>query len=345
MLRVTLRRACTVLVAAATGIGLSATTAPLTALAVSPSETPTQAGVTGGSGGSGAMFTKQDLHPFGPFGGLAYMGGILVAAPAVASVPDPNSVAAGQPLFIGTGLDHALWARTLNQPWQHLSGFPTYCIDNPAAVVVSAHAAGQLLLTVACQGQDHALWYGQATVAPGVLPSQNVTLSSLGGIFTNGPAVAPVDPIHAGSVNAELTFFGRGQDGHVWTRRLVDPDWSQTVWQCIGHPAAGGSLATFNPPTYAEISVFACQGADHTLWTARNIGAGWEPARSWGGVLVDGPGIAVTPTWVTAYVEGQNMHVWQLSFSPQNLTPWTDQGGTVQFGAGAAALLYRPDNP
>jgi hypothetical protein len=345
MLRVTLRRASTALAAAATAIGLSAAPAPLTALAVSPAETPTQVGVTGGSGGSGAVFTKQDLLPFSPSSGFAYLGGILIAAPAVASVPDPNGVAAGQPLFIGTGQDHALWVRTLSQPWQHLSSSFNYCIDNPAAVVVSAHAAGQLLLTVACQGQDHGLWYGQETVAPGVLPSQNITFATAGGVLTAGPAVAPVDPNNASGVDKELTFFGRGQDGHIWTENLFDRVWIQMPWQCIGHPAAGGSLSTFNTLAYTEITVFACQGLDHSLWTARNFGAGWETAFSWGGVLVDGPGIAVTPTWVTAYVEGQNTHVWQLSFSPQQFTGWIDQGGSVQFGAGAAALLYRPDNP
>jgi hypothetical protein len=58
---------------------------------VSPAETAAQVGVTGGSGGSGALFTKQDPHPFSPSSGFASLGGILIAAPAVASVPDPNT--------------------------------------------------------------------------------------------------------------------------------------------------------------------------------------------------------------------------------------------------------------
>jgi hypothetical protein len=349
MLRLTLRRAFAALAAAVTAIALLVTPTPLTALAVSPAETPTQVGVTGGSGGSGALFTKQDLHPFSPSVGFAYLGGILIAAPAVASVPDPNGVNAGQPLFIGTGQDHALWVRTLSQPWQHLSSSPNYCIDNPAAVVVSARAAGQLLLTVACQGADHALWFGQETgVTPGALPPQSLTFLSLGGVLTAGPAVAAVAPNEAASVEEELTFFVRGLDGHIWTRNQLYGTaglWTETVWECIGHPAAGGSLSTFDPAAYTEIAVFACQGLDHGLWTSRNLGHGWEQARFWGGILVDGPGIAVTPTWVTVYAEGLSTQVFQLSFYGNTDTGWRHQGGSVQFGAGAAGLLYRADNP
>ena len=341
MLRVILRRFLVALTAVSSALGLSLAPAPPTALAASPALTPTQVGV---AGAGGALYTKQDLNPFSPSAGFNSLGGVLTGAPAVASVPDPNGVASGQPLFIATGVDHALWVRTLSQPWRHLAAATTYCIDNPAAVVVSAHAAGMLLLTVACQGSDHALWYTQTGVAPGQIPSSNLLFYSLGGVLTAGPAVAPVDPEHNLDVGSELTFFATGSDGHVYTRTVSSP-WNVNYWQCIGHPAAGGAFSSYNPAAYTEISVFACQGIDHALWTARNIGAGWETARSWGGVLADGPGIAVTPTWVTAYVQGSTGHVYQLSFSPQNTTGWLDQGGSAQFGAGAAALLYRNDNP
>jgi hypothetical protein len=343
MRRLTLKRLFAVAAASMTAIALTAVPASPTALAVSPAETPTQVGVIGGSGGSGALFTKQDLPPSSSSSSFTWLGGILIAAPAVVSVPDATGVQAGQPLYIGTGQDHALWVRSLTQSWQHLSSRPNYCIDNPAAVVVRGPAAGQLVLTVACQGADHALWYAQeGGVTRGALPPTGLNFNSLGGVLVSGPAVAVVNPR---TVPSELTFFGDGLDGHVYMRTLRSA-WTQTVWECIGHPAAGGSLSTYNPQAYTQIAAFACTGKDHTLWTSRNIGAGWEAARSWGAALVDGPGIAVTPTWFTVYVELTLTRLFHISISPQNIpTGFIDDGGTVQYGAGAAALLYRDDNP
>jgi hypothetical protein len=338
MLGSTLKRSLGGLAAAASAIGLAVAAAPTNALAVSPAETPTQVGVEGIDGG---LYAKQDLYPFAPTNGFAPLGGVLTAAPAVASIPDRNGVLPGQPLYIATGTDHALYVRSNNLGWQRLTTDSIYCIDNPAAVVVSAHAAGQQLLVVGCQGSDHALYYAFETVGRGSLPSQNLHFQSLGGTLVSGPAVAPVDPIHAGGVFEELTFFANGTDGHVYTRTALS-GWVRTSWQCLGHPAAGGTLSSFSP---AEKSFFACQGTDRQLWTSRNIGAGWEPTVPWGGTLVDGPGIAVTPTWVTVYAEGTDAQLYQLSFSSQNLTGWRPQGGILQHGAGAAALLFGGDNP
>jgi hypothetical protein len=342
MLRAALKRSLGALVALASALGLAAASAPSSALAVSPSETPTQVGVAGSNSG---LWVKQDLHPSAPSSTFSPLGGSLIAAPAVASLADRQGLVAGQPLYIGTGVDHALWVRSDSQGWQPLTTDFTYCLDNPAAVVVSAHAAGQQLLVVGCQGADHALYYAFETVGRGSLPSQNLHFHSLGGVLVSGPAVAAVDPNGALGVFDEVTFFANGTDGHVYTRTPNSAGWTRTPWQCLGHPAAGGSLASINPLAYTEISVFGCQGTDRQLWTARNIGAGWEQPVPRGGVLVDGPGIAVTPTWVTVYAQGVDSQLYQMSFSVQNLIPWAPQGGVVQHGAGAAALLYGGDSP
>ncbi|MBJ7599938.1 MAG: hypothetical protein DLM67_00850 [Candidatus Nephthysia bennettiae] len=341
MLGSTLKRTLGGLAAAASAIGLAVAATPTNALAVSPAETPTKVGVEGIDGG---LYAKQDLHPFTPSVGFGGLGGVLTAAPAVASIPDRNGLLPGQPLYIATGSDHALWVRSDTLGWQRLTNDFIYCIDNPAAVVVSAHAAGQQLLVVGCQGSDHALYYAFETVGRGSLPSQSLHFQSLGGVLLSGPAVAAVDPNHSPGVFEELTFFANGTDGHVYTRTPTS-GWTRMPWQCLGHPAAGGSLSSFNPSAYTEIAVFGCQGTDRQLWTARNIGAGWEQPLPWGGTLVDGPGIAVTPTWVTVYAEGTDAQLYQLSFSPQNFTGWLPQGGILQHGAGAAALLYGGDNP
>ncbi len=289
------------------------------------------------AGADTSMWVKGNPGPWIGFGGG------LSGAPAVASVPSPfgQTETQGTPFYVVTGLDHDLWTINQQQGWQRLSTTRAYCIDNPAAVVTSAHAAGELLLTVACQGGDHAVWFAQ-TVVGNLLAPMPLAWQSLGGGIVNGPAIAAVDPIH-NDVNGELTFFVNGTDGHVWTRTLAT-GWAQTPWGCIGHPAAGASLSTLIPS--GEVTVFACQGSDHTLWFSHNFGSGWIDTQSLGGGLVDGPGVAVGPTTATFFVEGIDHTGWHRTITHGgNVFSWTSDGGVMRFGVGATALLFRSDNP
>jgi hypothetical protein len=307
--------------------------APLTAVAAG--STSDEEGVVGTDG---SLFASQD---FAAFSGL---GGGLLGAPAVVNVPNPNGTSAGQPIFVGTGLDHKLWVRSLTQAWQPLSSNANYCIDAPAGVVVSAHAAGAYLLTVACQGSDHALWYGQELVSVGTLPPQSLTFQTLGGVLVSGPAVAAVAPI-GNTVDGELTFFVDGSDGHIWTR-TVSSGWSSMGWGCLGHPAVATSLSAALSVPSGQISVFACQGTDHQLWSVTNTGAGWGAAQPMGGVFIDGPGVSVGPENATFYGEGLDHQSWHRTVTyGAATTAWTPNGGTLQFGAGAAALLFQNANP
>jgi hypothetical protein len=65
--------------------------------------------------------------------------------------------------------------------------------------------------------------------------------------------------------------------------------------------------------------------------------------------VIDGPGIALSPTFWTIVAEGGNQGLWQdtststtgtLSFSG-----WTSPGGVLTNGAEATALLTEPNNP
>jgi len=289
------------------------------------------------AGADSALWTRSDLGPWLGFGGR------LIAAPAIASVPSTaQPETQGTPFIVATGVDHNLWTWNQQQGWQALGASPVYCIDNPAAVITSAHAAGAFLLTVACQGVDHALWYAQ-TQAGTLLAPLALSWQSLGGGIVDGPAVAPVDPVHR-TVTGELTFFANGSDGHVWTR-TIDTGWVQMPWQCLGHPAAAGTLST-QIPTTGQVTVFACQGTDHTLWFSHDFGSGWVDTQSLGGVLIDGPGVAVGPVNATFYVEGHDTTGWHRTITHGgNAFAWTPDGGQLQFGAAAAALLFRSDNP
>ncbi len=303
--------------------------------AMAASSAPELEGV---AGATADLFLKGNPGPWLDFGGQ------LIAAPALAS--DPSNAppdAPGSPFVVVNGTDHNLWTVNQLQGWQPLSSTPAYCIDNPAAVITSAHAAGAFVLTVACQGGDHALWFAQ-TQAGNLLAPLPLTWQSLGGAMVNGPAVAPVDPIHR-TANGALTFFVNGIDGHVWTRTL-DTGWSQTPWQCVGHPAAAATLSTLIPTT-GQVTVFACQGrTDHTLWFSHNFGGGWIDTQSLGGLLIDGPGVAVGPSTATFFVEGVDQGGWHRTITHGgNVFGWTSDGGILQFGAGAVALLSRSDNP
>jgi hypothetical protein len=104
-----------------------------------------------------------------------------------------------------------------------------------------------------------------------------------------------------------------------------------TGFACSGHPALAA-----NPGSTA--AYFACRAPDATLFQAQNDGStsggAWFGAGSLGGILIDGPGLAVTYQGPTFYVEGADHAVWEHPVSG-----WASDGGYVNFGAGAAALF------
>ena len=288
-------------------------------------------------GSDSALWVRQDA------GGWVSYGGTLAAAPAVASEPEPTNMSAGSPIYIVTAPDHALYVRNQANPWRRLASVPIYCIDDPAAVITSAHAAGAYLLTVACEGADHALWISQqAPISFGALPGPMNSWTSLGGILTAGPAVAAVDPVHR-AVNDELTFFVRGADGHVWIR-TINSGWSQMGWQCLGHPAAGTTVSAGLPG--GQLTEFACHGLDNAVWESNNNGGGWSTVQSLGGIAVDGPGLSVGPNTTTIYIQGADGRPWQRTITyGMGTGSWSTPGGIVQHGMGGSALQFQNANP
>jgi hypothetical protein len=321
-------------------VGLwSAMTHPGQALAQGP--TPDQVGVTGSGG---ALFAHQSGQS-----GFTFLGGILVAAPAVISVPVAGS-SPGSPIYVGTGLDNALWVRSQAAGWQHLSSGFTYCIDNPAGVVASVFPG--YLLTVACQGRDHALWLGQAPVTAGSLPVMG-NFQSAGGVLVSGPSIAWMTGF------GMPMLFANGQDGHVWTRALGDPPtgWSHMttvsgqLLSCLGHPAAAAVWLPDSSPRGGTMpAVFACHGLDNRAYVSEwnRFGQGWSDAFTLGGELVDGVGVAVRPDSATVYVQGKSSGVWQntVQYDPAHTSSgWSTLGGIVVGGAAAAALLRAENTP
>ena len=149
------------------------------------------------------------------------------------------------------------------------------------------------------------------------LPKVTTPWTSLGGVLTAAPAVAPVGGV--------LTFFARSTNGHIYTRTLAS-GFKQMTWACIGAPAAAAE------PVSGD-TVFACQGGNHALYMAATAGSGWTPAVSLGGSLIGGPGVAAASRVTGLLAEGSNGAVYER-------TPfgWTSLGGAVVGGVGAAAL-------
>jgi hypothetical protein len=301
---------------------------PQVALAQTP--IPSQVGV---AGQPPALFVSQDSGRF------TFYDGQLTAAPAIVSIPVLGRSNPGAPLYIGTGLDHALWVRSQTQGWQHLSAQYTYCLDNPAAVLELGQNGP--FLTVACQGLDHALWYSQMQpVFAGSLPVMGA-FQSLGGILISGPAATV-------GTNGLVTFFVNGIHS-VWARQLspgVQTNWEETPWICKGHPAAGDAT----PLKFVFlVAVFACHGQDDSVWIAllTSYAGPWSSAFSIGGAVVDGVAVAVRPDGATVYAQGLDSHVYanRINYVPPIVGGWNSIGGTARFGTGAAALLPAMNQP
>src|SRR5205085_5638866 len=115
----------------------------------------------------------------------------------------------------------------------------------------------------------------------------------------------------------------------IWSRGPVS-GWGPFPWTCNGHPAVA---------TAGSTSTFACHGTDDAAWFATNGGGGWGAARSAGGSLVDGPGVAATSTGALLVIEGGDNGMWQSFIPPGgNPTGWVGDAGALRQGAGAAGL-------
>ena len=151
--------------------------------------------------------------------GYTGLGGALAAAPAVTAIPS-SSGGLQAPLYIGVGTDHNVYLRNNSAGWHALSSTPLSCLDSVGATVTGA--AGNSMLTVACEGSDQALWYAQGAVTTTGLPNLS-SWQSLGGVLTAGPAVA--------AVGGAVTFFVDAGGGALFSRNV------STGWVALSAPA------------------------------------------------------------------------------------------------------------
>ena len=276
---------------------------------------PVRVGVVG-RGDSGLYVSPGFGEGFGAFGGQ------LIAGPAIGRVAGAAPADPAEPIYIGTGVDNQLWARTGGLGWRPLSSGGTFCKGGPGAIVYKSGETQHLV--VACRGSDDALWSATAPVTQNTVP--NLTnWTRVGGILTAGPALGISQ--HLGDV---VTYLVRGTDGAVW--QSTGAGFSRTNWLCKGH-------AAFN--TLNDVSWFGCRGTDDALWVAKNTPAGWGPTTTLGGILAEGPGVAVTPENAVFFVPGIDNAVWQRVVRNSDgapVTGFTTTGGQIKYGVNAVTL-------
>lgn len=276
-------------------------------------------GSCSGSGCSGGgLYAKQDAQPY------QSLGGVIEAAPTVASVPGPNGPAP-MVIYIGLGSDTNLYIRSDTQGWQAFGPPGTSCLDSPGATVTPPNGTAYTL-TIACQGSDHALYYAQVPLTWGTLPSiGSGGWTDLGGTLNAGPAVT--------SINGTITFVVTGGGGQLY-QRGISAGYSAINGSCLDHVAvANNELGT--------TAYLACHGSNNGLWLSVNSGGSWGSFINLGGTVQNSPAIAVTSTEVTLWVEGSNAAIYHRTtdLNGGNVSGYVNDGGSVQFGAAGTGMI------
>lgn len=141
------------------------------------------------------------------------LGGVLAAAPAVASV-------VGTTTYFVLGTNGEIYISTGSDTY---SAAPFSCIGQPAAA--STASGSQTIF--ACQGTNHKLVEAETTD----VGTKWTKAVSLGGSLIGGPAIAPTSSV--------TELLAEGSNHAVWMRTL-SPGWTS-----IGGNAAGGVAAAY----------------------------------------------------------------------------------------------------
>jgi hypothetical protein len=263
------------------------------------------------AGSDGQLYMSADGGPF------SLKGGHIIAAPAVALVPQAGG--GYSPIIVATGSDHRLWVKNSSSAWTELAPTSTYCIDNPAIYVDGPAASATF--HISCIGSDHALWYGFAPISGTEVP-QVSTFTSWGGRSNYGVALVMME--------GEPTVFVVGTDTQIWTR-TVSRAWSPMLGtHCTGHPSASSP---------ADTTFLGCHGGDDALWYTVDTDAGFGPWHGAGGRLVDGPGIAAQGDRAVAVAQGTDGRLWSTSLSATAASSFEVYGGKSLFGTSATSAM------
>jgi Tol biopolymer transport system component len=250
-------------------------------------------------GRDGQLWVRGEGRPWTPYGGR-------VRSPAaVTSV-------AGYRYYVAEGGDGRPYWRSDALGWARLSGDLGVC-GAPAAVVDDGY------LFVACRPADGGTRVARGRFSLGV-PVLESSVDA-GGRTAAGPAL--------GVVGGSVRMFVTGGGGVLYTRVAgTTGSWVPLPVRCADRPGADST---------AFAGFLGCRGPDGTLHYSFLTEAGWAPARSAGGRVTRGPGIAMrTDGRAYAFVTGTDGAVYATVLSTAGAGGFTPVGGFGVSGVQAA---------
>jgi len=160
-------------------------------------------------------------------------------------------------------------------------------------------------------GQSGSANYCLPYVKPEVPPS--ATWTSLGGLFTSGPAVASWGP-------NRLDVFGRGDDNALWTNSVVGSSWSG--WsQLLPNVITSDPAAVSWGPN--RLDIFA-RGINHQIYAMNFNGSQWSGWGSLGGQFSSGPAVASWgPNRLDVFGRGIDNALHTCSWNGSGWSAWT----------------------
>jgi hypothetical protein len=215
-----------------------------------------------------------------------------------------------RPLFVATGVNGVLYARTLTTGWQKVRGAGT-CSSIPGAA-----AFGQTLY-LACAGTDHQLYVATAAItSTGTLGSAQ--WRALGGYLTGSPVIA--------LVGDATTFIVPGKNRVLYQRTLTH-GFTRLALNCYGQPT------TATTPDRAR-SYLACSDHNGSLVVSINDGDHWSNPTNYGGGILGAPAVLANSRATTFLAEGNDHALWTRTPT----SGWKRYGANASAGVQAAAL-------
>jgi hypothetical protein len=153
--------------------------------------------------------------------------------------------------------------------------------------------------------------------------------------FEPGPPTPPAPPPRVAAVLAsscalvvpgsggEILAVGRGFDGSVGTRTLLNGAW--TPWFGIGGQITSGLAAV----AAGSSDYVVGRGIDNAIWVNRRVALQWSGWRSLQGVSRSDPAVVADGDAVQIFVRGADDAVYVNRYDGSNVYGWTRLGGTI----------------
>ena len=153
-----------------------------------------------------------------------------------------------------------------------------------------------------------------------------LSIESLGGVLTSGPASASWGP-------NRLDVFVRGSDNALYHESWAGTTWSG--WESLGGLLTADPAAVSWGPNRTDVFV---RGVDNQLWHQYWTGTAWSGWEPLGGGLISGPAVA---SWssnrLDVFIRGTDNALWHKAWDGTMWRPWESLGGALTSAPGAVS--------